>query len=152
MSTRSRDYLNDYYRIHNQKLMEVLQLHNYSLPSWLSDHWIGTDVFCLLLFSDECSSETCSWAPSPSHISEPAMLVTIASAWRCRRSIRLSQRTVWANHDRSIGQRCQTVAVDHWTLRWRLHDCGRRQNRWSHLLISTSDCLLECKILVSVSI
>lgn len=37
MSSYSREYLNTYYLLHNQKLIELLRNNNYSLPSWLSD-------------------------------------------------------------------------------------------------------------------
>jgi hypothetical protein len=37
MSTYSREYLNNYYLFHNQKLFKILKKNNYSFPLWLSD-------------------------------------------------------------------------------------------------------------------
>ncbi|CAF0734572.1 unnamed protein product [Rotaria sp. Silwood1] len=36
MSSYAREYLNNYYLLHNQKLIKLLRNNNYSLPSWLT--------------------------------------------------------------------------------------------------------------------
>ncbi|CAF5164108.1 unnamed protein product [Rotaria magnacalcarata] len=37
MSSYARKFLNNYYLLHNQKLIQILRNNNFSFPSWLSD-------------------------------------------------------------------------------------------------------------------